>query len=608
MLKERFMIGKVIRNTYRIYDEIGQGTVATVYLAKDLERNQVVALKIIHPELAEQSQFARRFRRQARLLTKLDSPHTVKVLDYGSDEGVDFIVLEYVEGRALAAILEEEGALEVQQALSFARQVAQGLAHADEAGIVHRDIRPANIMVEPRGLVKIMDFGIARGVDLSRLTATGILGSAHYLSPEQAEGKEVDIRSDIYSLGITLFEILTGRRPYEADNAVDIVLKHLQEPVPSLREFDGEIPGEVDELVKRCLAKDPEERFRTPGELMEAIDETLRGAEGEPPLGMEAALVGQTLGQYRLVERIGRGGMATVYKAYQPSLDRYVAVKVLPAYLGHDPGFAARFQREARAIARLNHPHVLPVYDSGQEGELSYIVMRYVEGGTLKERLGKPLRLNEAVEIISQVGGALDYAHRQEVIHHDVKPSNVLIDAEGWALLADFGLAKIAEASVQITKTGVGVGTPAYMSPEQGQGKRVDGRSDIYSLGIMLFEMLTGQVPFEADTPLAVLIKHLTAALPLPREINPDIPEPVERVILKAVAKAPEDRYRRGSEMVEALRRAAMEKGPPEEEIVFEDLTKVVKEEEIETLIEIVEEEGEGPDLESLIEIVEETQ
>jgi serine/threonine protein kinase len=483
MAKERFMIGRVIRDTYRIYDEIGQGSVATVYLAKDLERNRVVALKVIHPELAEESQFARRFRREAKLLTKLDSPHIIKVLDYGSDEGVDFIALEYMEGRTLSVILEEEGALEVEWALSLARQVAQGLAHADGVGIVHRDIRPANVMVASSGLVKIMDFGIARGADLSRLTATGILGSPHYLSPEQAEGEEVDIRSDIYSLGITLFEMLT-------------------------------------KLVKRCLAKDPEERFRTLGELMEAIDETLRGSEGKTPPGMEAALVGQTLGQYRLMERIGRGGMATVYKAYQPSLDRYVAVKVLPTYLAQDPDFAARFRREARAIARLNHPHILPVHDFGQEGELSYIVMRYVEGGTLKKMLGRPLALDRVVDILAQVGDALDYAHQQGVIHRDVKPANVLMDQGRWAFLSDFGLAKMAAASVQLTKTGVGLGTPAYMSPEQAQGKPVDAQSDIYSLGIMLFEMLTGQVPFDADTPLAVLIKHLTAPLPLPRKVS----------------------------------------------------------------------------------------
>jgi serine/threonine protein kinase len=598
------MIGQVIKDTYRIVDAIGQSSTSTVYLAKELERNHVVALKVIRPELAGEGQFARRFRREAELLSRLDSSHAVKVLDYGSDEGVDFIVLEYVEGRTLSEILDEDGTLEVERALSLARQVAQGLAHADEVGIIHRDIRPANIMVEPDGLVKIMDFGIAMGTDLSRLTVTGVLGSPHYLSPEQAEGREVDIRSDIYSLGATLFEMLTGQRPYEADHAVDIILKHLQEPVPSLREFEEEIPVEVEELVKRCLAKDPEERFQTPAELIEAIDRTLGGTSP----GIDVTLVGQTLGQYRMIERIGRGGMATVYKAYQLPLDRYVAIKVLPAGLAHDSDFATRFRREARAIAKLDHPHILPVHDFSQEGELNYIVMRYVEGGTLKEMLGQLLALNQVVDIIAQIGDALDYAHQQGIIHRDVKPTNVLMDRGRWALLSDFGLAKMTADSAQITRTGMGMGTPAYMSPEQAQGEEVDERSDIYSLGIMLFEMLTGQVPFEADTPLAVLIKQLNTPLPLPRKVNPNIPEPVEQVVLKATAKAPEDRYQRVSEMVDALRWAAAEKGPPtKEEVIWGDSIEVVEEGEIERLIEIIEEE-EGPDLESLIEIVEETE
>ena len=265
-------------------------------------------------------------------------------------------------------------------------------------------------------------------------------------------------------------------------------------------------------------------------------------------------LIGDTLGPYRILEMIGVGGMAEVYKAYQPTMDRYVAIKVIKAYFAEEPTFLQRFHREARAVARLEHAHILPVHDYGEAQGRPFLVMRYLEAGTLKDRLGAdPLPLDVVNRVISQIGSALDYAHRQSIIHRDVKPSNILMDAEEDCFLTDFGLAKMMETSVHLTGTGVGIGTPAYMSPEQGRGAEVDSRTDVYSLGVMLYEMTTGRMPYYADTPIALVIKHMTEPLPLPRAVRPNLPEGVERVILKALAKAPEDRFETAAQMVRAL-------------------------------------------------------
>lgn len=268
-------------------------------------------------------------------------------------------------------------------------------------------------------------------------------------------------------------------------------------------------------------------------------------------------LTGKQFGPYHIVAPLGEGGMAAVFKAYQPSLERYVAVKVLPRQLANDPQFVARFQREAKLLAQLQHPHILPVLDYGHAEGYAYIVMPFVQGGTLTDWLqGQPLPLHKVRQVISQIGDALHYAHTRGLIHRDVKPSNILVDESGNCLLTDFGLARMVETSVNLTATGTIIGTPAYMSPEQCSGQSIDARSDIYSLGIVLYKMATGRVPYRAETPIAVVFKQIHDPLPQPRSVNPGLPEAVEVVILRALSKNRDDRYQTADEMVRAIQAA----------------------------------------------------
>ena len=268
-------------------------------------------------------------------------------------------------------------------------------------------------------------------------------------------------------------------------------------------------------------------------------------------------LIGTALGLYQIKAKIGQGGMAPVFKAYQPSLDRFVAVKVLlPSFAAKSANFVKRFRREAKSVARLHHPNILPVYDFGIDRDYYYIVMRYVEGAqTLTHTILHRPHTEQVFDLISQVASALAYAHKNGVIHRDVKPSNILLD-DGWALLSDFGLAKVAEASTKLTESGKGIGTPAYMSPEQARGDQIDHRSDIYALGIILYELLTGIIPHDAPTPWGILMKRTTQPAPSPRIFNPTISESVAQVVLRSLAVNPAQRYDSATDFIASLKKA----------------------------------------------------
>lgn len=269
-------------------------------------------------------------------------------------------------------------------------------------------------------------------------------------------------------------------------------------------------------------------------------------------------LIGQSLGRYNILEQLGEGGMAIVYKAYDTRLERDVAIKVIRTELFGQAiieRILKRFEREAKALAKLSHPNIVSVIDYGEHEGAPYLILVYLPGGTLKQLMGKPMRWQDAAHLLSPVADALQYAHEHNVVHRDVKPSNILLTEKGQPMLTDFGIAKILdlEDGHTLTGTGVGIGTAEYMAPEQAMGKDADARADIYSLGIVFYELITGRRPYVADTPMAVILKQVTDPLPSPKLYVPDLPQAVEKVITSALAKNPDDRYQDAETFSKAL-------------------------------------------------------
>jgi len=277
---------------------------------------------------------------------------------------------------------------------------------------------------------------------------------------------------------------------------------------------------------------------------------------------------GENVGPYRIIEQLGQGGMATVFKAYHPNLDRYVAIKVLHPAFKQDPQFTERFQREARVVAKLDHPNIVPVFDYADHNGQSYLVMKFIEGETLKGVIDRQWPSKDQIlSIVQSVGSALAYAHSQGVLHRDVKPSNILLAESRDVYLADFGLARMAEAGESTLSGDQLLGTPHYISPEQARGEKdLDAGTDIYSLGIVLYQLAVGRVPYNSDTPFSIIHDHIYTPLPMPRSINEKIPEDLELVLLKALAKDRNDRFSSVEALVDAFDNAVRGISPWDEE------------------------------------------
>ncbi len=636
------LLGHQLAN-FRIEHVLGRGGMAQVYYGQDVKLQRPVAIKVIDVRYRGDPTYAKRFVQEAQAVATWRHENIIQIYYADDEDDLYYFVMEYIDGLDLGALMSQYAAegelIPHDDVLRIGRAVAGALDYAHQKGVIHRDVKPLNVMLASDGRVVLTDFGLA--MDVEQGSRGEVSGTSHYIAPEQARRSADAVpQSDLYSLGVILYEMLTGVVPFDDPSPTTVALQHITLPPPPPRQINPELSEEVEAVLLRALSKSSDERYQTGRELIDAVEQALQTSlpastgrvelppppagvrstetrslsrtsvlekiashlqtsakppvvtteyrrarsdarqtpppQEQPPLPVavppakDDSLLGRQLDEYRLDTLLGQGGMARIYRGLDVRLKRHVAIKVIDVPFRTDSDYIARFEREAQAIAQLEHPHIVRLYRYGEANGLLYIAMQYIEGtnlGVILDNYRKDQKFiapEKASRIVRDICLALDYAHSKGVIHRDVKPCNIMLDKQDRAVLTDFGLALLTEVGTR----GEIFGSPHYISPEQAiSSAKAVSQSDLYSVGIILYEMFTNEVPFDAKEPLDIAMLHITDPPPPPREFRPDINPELEAVILKTLAKEPEDRYPSGAALADALDQALqitpVEAGPP---------------------------------------------
>ncbi len=552
--------------------------------AQDLANGRPALVQLLTPD-REGVEALARFRRAALAASSLGHPHIARLEEVGAAGGDLCLALAPAAGEpeTLESRLAH-GSLARDEAVGLAAQIAAGLAEAHAAGIVHGDLQPDLVLLTPEGEARITAFGLGELADAAAHPGA----AAPYRPPERLLGAPPDPRTDVWALGIILYRMLAGVLPFrglDERERAEAMLHLRPDPLPNR----ASLPAGLEAVVLRALARRPDDRYPDARTMEADLRAVAAGAAVAPQSGSrpdlqpdlqptlleipvsrapEQRLVRQRSSpdrpadpalhgapSYRLLEKIGSGGTAVVYRAEDTLLGRSVALKFLAPELSRDPESKARFLREARAASALDHPNLCTIHEVGEDEEgRVFLAMPCYEGETLRERLERgPLPVDQALAIAIQAGQGLARAHRQGIVHRDVKPANLMLTTDGVVKVLDFGLAKL-DGAARITRGTAAGGTLAYMSPEQARGEEVDARSDLWSLGVVLYEMVTGSKPFSGDTLQAVLAAIQRAEPEPVSRLRPEAPTELDRILARLLAKDPAGRYPDGESAVAALR------------------------------------------------------
>jgi serine/threonine protein kinase len=587
---------------YVLLEPLAESRTGKIFKAKNRAMGRLAALKLFSREAADMPQLLERFQRKIKILARLNHPNLVAAQTAGEHAGTRYLAMEYVDGRDLGSTIKKQGPLAVAEAVDYLAQAAAGLGHAHAQGVYHRNVKPSNLMVDRQGVVKVVGFGLAHveagtpaaegggGVELTQQGQ--LFGSQEYIAPEQiADAAHADQRADIYSLGCTLHTLLTGRPPYPGKSAIAQFMAHRGSPIPTLRPVRPEVPGPLDAVFQKMLAKKPEDRYQSMDEVIAALRSAM-GGQGKPadksepqdkaepadkaeradkaePRGDAAAAPlagpgGVTLDQYVFLEQLSSSRTGLVFKAQHRLMGRTVAVKFLSPHAAGSTTLLERFHRAVKILAQVEHRNLVRALEADQKDGAHYLVMEYFDGQDLRRVLQEkgPFSVAEAVRYTVQAAEGLDCAHAHGVCHRNVKPSNLLVDRDGLLKVVGFTLAHVEadgplagdDAAAELTRQGMMMGTCGFMAPEQAlDSSSVDRRADIYSLGCTLHMLLTGHRPYAGKTKTQMVLAHRTQPIPSLRGLRAEVPEALDRVFQKMLAKQPAERYASMKEVVTAL-------------------------------------------------------
>jgi serine/threonine protein kinase len=604
-----------IKSPYRIKKALGQGLFAAAYLAQADGTDLAVVVRVLRTELVGQPHLRARFLDVNSKALHFVHENLVLTREARAfpERSIYFAVRDYVDGVTLQKVLEGGKRFDSGQILRLLRQLLAALGVVHRRGMCHGGIKPSNIFVCEENRVVLGDPSLPLqgiGLALERLSY-----DYRYAAPETFQGNgTLGPQSDFYALGCVAYELACGEPPFVSDNYLELAARHAHEAVVPPSQRGSRLGPLGDELLLKLLARSPAARPARATEVLRALDmleapgalpgevalrfpaaPLLRDAslarlrDAESVLGFDASAASlvprpedtlsscmpgvwsapqrpERIGDYDILESIGRGGMGIVYKARDRRLDRTVALKMLSSHVtGHSLHLSGealiRFENEARAVARLQHPHIVQIYDIGEYEGLPYVALEFVGGGTLAEKLRKEMPApRAAAETVAKLARAVQHAHDQGVLHRDLKPSNVLLTPDGEPKITDFGLAKMLEAPNEdafTTRVGQIIGTPAYMSPEQAAGntKAIGPATDIYGLGAILYHSLTGRPPFLGASASQTLQLLVTDQVVSPHALNPAVDRALSAICIRCMAKDPQNRYAAAGELAEDLKR-----------------------------------------------------